>query len=163
MVKNTGVTLESLEQLFIQARAPLISYAQSLVMNEEDAQDIVQEVFTQCFTDGRLVNRAYLFKSVRNRSFNKMRGRVRLRNFLGRLKVLLPLTQQMERDESPHLRVDDAMQRLPQKQREVLTLRIKNELSIAEVALVLGIPEGTVKSRINAAIGQLRESLGSEK
>jgi RNA polymerase sigma-70 factor (ECF subfamily) len=153
--------LESLEQLFKQARAPLISYANSLVMNEEDAKDVVQEVFTECFTEGMMVNRAYLFRSVRNRSFNRMRGRARLHNFLGRLKVLLPLIQPFERDESPHLRVDEAMQRLPQKQREVLTLRIKNELSINEIALVLDIPEGTVKSRINAAVGQLRESLRS--
>lgn len=90
-----------------------------------------------------------------------MRGRARLNNFLGRLKVLLPLSQPFEKEDSPHLRVDEAMQRLPQKQREVLTLRIKNELSISEIALVLGVPEGTVKSRINAAIGQLRAILGS--
>ena len=153
--------MESLEQLFKHARAPLISYANSLVMNEEDAQDVVQEVFTECFTEGRLVNRAYLFRSVRNRSFNRMRGRARLNNFLGRLKVLLPFSEPFEREESPHLRVDAAMQRLPQKQREVLMLRIKNELSTNEIALVLDIPEGTVKSRINAAIGQLRATLGS--
>ena len=153
--------MEPLEQLFKDARAPLISYANSLVMNEEDAKDVVQEVFTECFSEGRLVNRAYLFRSVRNRSFNRMRGRARLNNFLGRLKVLLPLSQPFEKEDSPLLRVDEAMQRLPQKQREVLTLRIKNELSISEIALVLGVPEGTVKSRINAAIGQLRAILGS--
>ncbi len=153
--------MESLEQLFKQARSPLISYANSLVMNEEDAKDVVQEVFTECFSEGRLVNRAYLFRSVRNRSFNRMRGRARLSNFLGRLKVLLPLSQPFEREDSPYLRVDEAMLRLPEKQREVLTLRIKNELSISEIALVLDVPEGTVKSRINVAIGQLRAILGS--
>ena len=101
-------------------------------MNDEDAKDVVQEDFTECFTEGRLVNRAYLFRSVRNRSLNRIRGRVRFNNFLGRLKVLLPLSPLFERDDSPHLRVDEAIQQLPLKQREVLTLRIKNELSINE-------------------------------
>ena len=47
---------------------------------------------------------------------------------------------------------------LPPGQREVLTLRFVDGLSLAEIATALGIPEGTVKSRLHTAIARLRAS-----
>jgi len=46
---------------------------------------------------------------------------------------------------------------LPARQKEVLLLRIKAELSILEISEVLKIPEGTVKSRLNKALGTLKK------
>jgi RNA polymerase sigma-70 factor (ECF subfamily) len=47
---------------------------------------------------------------------------------------------------------------LPASHKEVLLLHYMEELSIREVATVLSIAEGTVKSRLNRALGQLRTS-----
>ncbi|MNZ89437.1 ECF RNA polymerase sigma factor SigW [compost metagenome] len=60
--------------------------------------------------------------------------------------------------------------RLPIKIRIVLTLRYENELSVPEISSVIGIPEGTVKSRLNRgvqllqrlALTQLKEMIGNE-
>ena len=53
----------------------------------------------------------------------------------------------------------ESLEKLPDKQREVLMLRIKGELKIFEIAQVLNIPEGTVKSRLNASLKILRKAL----
>ena len=53
-------------------------------------------------------------------------------------------------------RVLDAMGRLPRRDREVLILCVWEELDYAEVAEALGIPVGTVRSRLNRARGRLR-------
>lgn len=57
-------------------------------------------------------------------------------------------------------RVRAAIDELPMKQRSVLYLFYYAEVPIAEIARLLKIPEGTVKSRLNAARKQLREMIG---
>lgn len=53
--------------------------------------------------------------------------------------------------------VRDALQRLPAEQRQVLTLSFFEERPHSEIATMLGIPLGTVKSRVRLAISKLRE------
>lgn len=60
----------------------------------------------------------------------------------------------LDEDDSRLLR--EAIDALPAGQREVLLLRFLHEASVAEVAELLGIPEGTVKSRLHHALAQLR-------
>lgn len=48
---------------------------------------------------------------------------------------------------------------LPPLQREILELRFQNDLSYAEIAEALRIPVGTVRSRLHAALGALRETM----
>jgi RNA polymerase sigma-70 factor (ECF subfamily) len=57
---------------------------------------------------------------------------------------------------------DRAFDRLPLEQRAILVLHHRDELPIAEVATRLGIPEGTVKSRLSAARVALDRSLARE-
>ncbi len=51
---------------------------------------------------------------------------------------------------------------LPERLREVLVLRYYQELGEEEMAEVLGVPRGTIKSRLHAAVRALRESLAGE-
>ena len=51
------------------------------------------------------------------------------------------------------------LQALPPRQRQVVLLRIYEDLSVAETAAVLGIPEGTVRSNFFKAVGRLRREL----
>ena len=52
--------------------------------------------------------------------------------------------------------LEAALRILPEPQREVLLMRYADDLSPAEIALALGIPEGTAKSRLHAAVAALR-------
>lgn len=65
---------------------------------------------------------------------------------------------QAERHDEMRL-VAMAMDRLPDEKRVLLILRAQQELSYAEIAETLGIPEGTVMSRLNRARTQLRKEL----
>lgn len=53
--------------------------------------------------------------------------------------------------------IDDALARLPPSQRAVLVLRTREGLSEQEIATILGIPAGTVKSRLHRARAAFRE------
>jgi RNA polymerase sigma-70 factor, ECF subfamily len=52
-----------------------------------------------------------------------------------------------------------AMKRLPDHQREAVILRYFQELSLIEIAEILEVPVGTVKSRLSLGLGRLREML----
>jgi RNA polymerase sigma-70 factor (ECF subfamily) len=53
--------------------------------------------------------------------------------------------------------IDAALARLSPERREVLTLRFVDDLSLAEIAVALEVPLGTVKSRLHLALKELRE------
>ena len=55
------------------------------------------------------------------------------------------------------------MGRLPDGQREVLLMRVVDDMAVAEIALALGIPEGTVKSRLHHALAALRDDPGARE
>ena len=55
------------------------------------------------------------------------------------------------------------LKELPEQQREVITLRFVDDLSLNEIAELLDIPLGTVKSRLHLGIKQLRESPDTKK
>lgn len=57
------------------------------------------------------------------------------------------------------LDVDAAIRALPRRQREVVTLYYLADLSVTDVAAVLGISAGTVKSQLSDARARLRASL----
>lgn len=59
-------------------------------------------------------------------------------------------------------RVATAVSTLADHQRETIVLRYYQDLSLAEIADALGIPVGTVKSRLNLGLKRLRVSLGDE-
>jgi RNA polymerase sigma-70 factor (ECF subfamily) len=52
-----------------------------------------------------------------------------------------------------------ALRSLPQPQREVIVLRYSHEMALTEISEVLGIPVGTVKSRLSIGLQRLRERM----
>ena len=58
--------------------------------------------------------------------------------------------------------VREALDRLPETEQEVVRLRIHQDLTFAEVALELGIPLGTVLTRMRSALQKLRQKLSRE-
>jgi RNA polymerase sigma-70 factor (ECF subfamily) len=59
-----------------------------------------------------------------------------------------------------HDRVNEALQKLPTEQREVVLLHVLHQLTHTETAAALGCPVGTVKSRLSGAFRKLRALLG---
>ncbi|MFD6350004.1 RNA polymerase sigma factor [Streptomyces roseolus] len=61
------------------------------------------------------------------------------------------------------LTVADGLEELPEHQRQVLVLRFYADLPVARIAEELGVPEGTVKSRLHAAVRAMRERLHTDE
>jgi len=125
------------------------------------ADDLLQETFVQALRrpqrSGETVSaRAWLFGIARHVGISAFRRR----------KVMVQLTEGVEaRVSEADSRIAEmrrAIAKLPREMRETLELRLADELSYEEIAAVLEIPVGTVRSRLHNAVKKLREEMCHE-
>lgn len=140
------------------------------IVGSDDARDAVQDALISAWRGhGRLRDSEALDAWLRSIVVNRCRNVLRSR---GRSVRSIPvdvapdlaepgagLGQRLEdRD-----RLDRAFIRLSADHRSVLALRFSLDLPLREVAAALGVPEGTAKSRLHAATGQLRAILREDQ
>jgi RNA polymerase sigma-70 factor (ECF subfamily) len=150
----------------------------SRVLNDrESVDDLAQEVFVRVFVHRRNYRRGskfstWVFTIAANLAKNEIRRRVRRRNWFSldaltevlsdSLPQLADPTESRERGlEREQLQgaVGRAIATVPEKYRLALVLRDIEGLAYEEIAEVLGLPGGTVRSRINRARGMLQRKL----
>ena len=147
--------------------------ARWLTRNEADAQDMVQEAYLRAlrFFGGfrGTEARAWLLTIVRNTCYTWLR-----RNRSPELSCEFDEVVLARESEGPNpemeqvmkaraLLVNEAIEKLPIEFREVVVLRELEELSYKEIAVVLGVPIGTVMSRLARARKRLLVSLEGER
>lgn len=138
-----------------------------MLRDTSDAEDICQEVFVKALTSGwRQVEhlKTWLMRIAVNHCLNHLR-RSKTRRM--KEKVLL-LFQREQVEPSVHAVVEQQetedewkrrMARLPDKIRVVVTLRFTNDLALKDIADILDIPVGTVKSRLNRGLKLMKAML----
>jgi RNA polymerase sigma-70 factor (ECF subfamily) len=134
-------------------------YARALVGDRASADDLVQDTLERAWAKLHLYRRgtdlrAWLFTVMHNVHVNK----VRATRVTDTLEEELPeLGQRASQGDALLVRdLDRAIARLPAEQRAVLLLVTLEEMSYEEVARALGIPIGTVMSRLSRAREKLR-------
>jgi RNA polymerase sigma-70 factor (ECF subfamily) len=131
----------------------------------QDAEDLAQETFIRVFKyreryrpTGRFTG--FLYTLARHVWADRGRKALRQERLRAGLEVEAQTTGlPAAREQGAGLDVQAALDRLSPKLREVIVLNVYQGLRYHEVAAVLGVPLGTVKSRINLALHKLREAL----
>ncbi|MGO4533118.1 sigma-70 family RNA polymerase sigma factor [Paenibacillus sp. 2TAF8] len=139
-----------------------------LVHDAADAEDLVQEIYIQAYRSLERYDLERTFKpwlmGVSMRQIKSYRRRKMMQlQFSQRMEQMNTQTG-LEADFSSHLihrlanrHLLEQVHRLPYKLQQVVTLHYLNEYTQEEVADILDIPLGTVKSRIHAALTKLRQ------
>ena len=148
--------------------AALRRYARSLVRNPMEADDLVQECLTRALARLRVWRevrdlRAYLFTILNNVHRDQISLRKRMDNVVPideALKTLAVRPNQIARIEANELAA--ALERIPEEQRRVVLLVGIGGMKYHEIATMLGIPIGTVMSRLSRGRESLRQILAGE-
>ncbi|MNZ76270.1 ECF RNA polymerase sigma factor SigW [compost metagenome] len=165
-------------ELFMKYKEQVFRLCYYMMQNRSDAEDICQEVFVKAILSDRTQVREikpWLLRIAANECNNVLKRRkngwMKEMNayLLSRPRLYNPVEEHLDQQEI-RLQFKKLYIRLPDKIRIVLTLRYENELSVPEISGVIGIPEGTVKSRLNRgvqllqefALTQLKEMIGNE-
>lgn len=149
--------------MFRSHRAELVRLAAFILSDRGAGEDVVQDVFVRvhqrgCPIDGDLLQ--YLRAAVVNGCRSTMRRRGMIRRHAEKHSPCPPLTAEEAVLLSEDRRlVLAALADLPRRRREVLVLRFYLELSEAEIAAMLGISPGTVKSTAARGLAALARVL----
>jgi RNA polymerase sigma-70 factor (ECF subfamily) len=155
---------DAFEDLIAVMERPLLYYATSLTGNVDSALDVLQEVWIKALRGIRKLKdpgslRSWLYTITHGVAVDRIR-----RNASQERAEQIEL-EIVEEAEEPSFAEDDAAaihQALSQigiRHREVLVLHFLEDLSIAEIAAVVGCSEGTVKSRMHYAKSAMKKIL----
>jgi RNA polymerase sigma-70 factor (ECF subfamily) len=163
-VCNDGDALEAaraFEALYRRHRDFVLRVARRFTRDRELALDALQETFAYLLgkfppagTGLTLTARlpTLLYPAAKNAAITAVRKARRLAGEGD--AVLEELAAEPPTEHEP---IDAALARLSPERREVLTLRFVDDLSLAEIAVALDVPLGTVKSRLHLALKELRD------
>jgi RNA polymerase sigma-70 factor (family 1) len=147
----------------------LYLHAFKKLRKEEDAKDVIQELFATLWYKRSELNQTnlagYLFAAVRNRVLD-IYSHVQVTNkyvssFQDYLATASDSTEYLVREKQLAALIEKEIQSLPSKMREIFLLSRKSHLSHKEIAEQLQLSEQTVAKQVSNALKTLRVKLGS--
>ncbi|MDD3731239.1 MAG: sigma-70 family RNA polymerase sigma factor [candidate division Zixibacteria bacterium] len=144
----------------------LMNVLSRMLSSSEEAEDIVQETFVRVYQHRQSFNFKHCFSTwIYTISLNLARNELRKRKKFKFQEITDMQGNELEfaveaklPNRLPQI-LENAIKELPVKYREAFILRDVQEMPYEEVAKVLGVPLGTVKSRVNRARLILRDKL----
>ncbi|MEY2562992.1 MAG: hypothetical protein QOH88_1185 [Verrucomicrobiota bacterium] len=155
------VTHEDWKVGFSELAPGLVLFARQFVRSIADAEDIVQDAFVRFWRkEHSIENRALLFATVRSVALDLLRRDARRarREANAALDLEQTTQPQFDFDDGSQRELAAAIDRLPVDQREVLVMKIWNELTFAEIAGALEISQNTAASRYRYALAALKKN-----
>lgn len=169
----------ALSELIELATPWLLGITQTMLSDPDEAEEVVLEVFHTVWGtigEGPAEPRgllAWVLRIARNRAIDRLRARARRARKAARLESHSTDDERFVKADEPdeaatpgwhvHRAVHAALVRLPEEQQVVVRLAYVHGLTQAEIAEQLGIPLGTVKTRLRIAFDKLRVTLGPMK
>jgi len=152
------------EKLFREYFTPLMAFSRRILGDEDDAREVVHQVFIKLWERGSEIDlstslKSYLFTAVNNRSLNVIRDRKKFSSEevperVGEWDVSAEL-EAMELEE----KIRGVIDSLPEKCREIFELNRFKGLKYGEIASQLNISVKTVENQMSKALKILREQL----
>ena len=165
VLKAQRGSAEAFRALVDRYERPLLYFIRRIVGSRDHALDALQDVWLTVFRRMRGLRspaafRVWLYKIARDKAVDLVRHQYRQEELHEEARELHSGNHVVEDDEQALLEnaelVHRALQAVSLKHREVLTLRFLEDLSLEEIAQILGCQLGTVKSRLHYAKQALR-------
>ncbi len=157
-------------EIYHRYKAVLYIHALKLLKDEDEAQDVIHELYTSLWNKSRDFNldiplRSYLYKSVKNRIFDIFSHQKIRTGYIKKFAEVIELgewtTDEKIREKELIAAIEEGMDLLPAKMREVFEMSRFANLSHKEIAKELNISDKTVKTQVHNALHILRLKINS--
>ena len=154
---------EAFDRLFRTLQEPLYRYIFSLVGARAPAEDVLQEVFILIYRKIRWLRepellRPWVYRIATREAFKHLKRERRWTDKAEDESVLLDLPAPSRDDLAPEM-IAQLVERLSPASRAVIVLHYLHEMPLAEIAEVMGVAVGTVKSRLAYGLDLMRRQL----
>ena len=154
---------EAFDCLFRMLQEPLYRYIFSLVGARAPAEDVLQEVFILIYRKIRWLRepellRPWVYRIATREAFKHLKRERRWTDKAEDESVLLDLPAPSRDDLAPEI-ITQLVERLSPASRAVIVLHYLHEMPLAEIAEVMGVAVGTVKSRLAYGLDMMRRHL----
>ena len=161
---------EAFDELFKRHQKSIYFLALRYLGNQEDAMEITQQAFVRAFNaaprfEGRSSFKTWLYRITVNLCKNSLSRSPKAHEI-----PLEDIENRLAADPDPgpdpdgrRRQVKEALVGLPERQRQVVLLRVYEELPFKEIARALGCSAGSAKVSYHYAVKGLKEILNSEK
>jgi RNA polymerase sigma-70 factor, ECF subfamily len=155
-------------EIYTRYKGVLYLHAYRMLGDEEEAQDILQELFTALWIRRKELTfvsalSSYLYQSVRNRVLDVIAHKKTEEKYIESLSQFMAsgeyITDHKVRENELTLLIESEVARLPAKMKEIFELSRKENLSYKEIADELNISDKTVKKQVNNALKILRQRI----
>lgn len=158
---------EAFDRLFRLLQEPLYRYIFSLVGARAPAEDVLQEVFILIYRKIRWLRepellRPWVYRIATREAFKHLKRERRWADKIEDESVLLDVPAPSRDELAPELiaqLVAQLVEKLSPASRAVIVLHYLHEMPLAEIAEVMGVAVGTVKSRLAYGLGLMRRQL----
>jgi RNA polymerase sigma-70 factor (ECF subfamily) len=161
---------EALRRIYEKYLNNLLTLAMALLNDVSEAEDVVHDVFisfAKSAEDFKLRGslKSYLATCVINRARDRIRGNKRQPVKLAESDSIM---SELNRPEESVIcseeaeRLNQAIAKLPDEQREVIILRLKGEMKFKEIAKLQGVSANTIQGRYRYGLNKLRSILDGE-
>ncbi|CCZ09724.1 MULTISPECIES: RNA polymerase sigma factor [Culturomica] len=160
---------KGLQLLFHKFYKPLVMYAMKYVHRQDEAEDMVQEVFIKFWEKNSFISvasqlKAYLYQAVRNHCLNYLEKNAnhRLENSFERIEIT---EEEMSEEAIWNLRMEEIYQEinnLPPRSREIFIAIVFHNKKYKEIAGELNISVNTVKTILSRAMLTLKNNLNKK-
>lgn len=165
-----GGSREALARIYEKYVHLLLSVAMGLLNDPHEAEDVVQDVFVSFARNAagfsiRGSLKAYLATSVANRARDRMRSEHSRQRHVDRYSPESNDAGEADRSlvySERCERLSRALAELPYEQREVVVLKVKQEMTLKEIARLQGVSISTVHGRYRYGMERLRALLDGE-
>ncbi|GAA4321259.1 RNA polymerase sigma-70 factor [Mucilaginibacter gynuensis] len=156
-------------EIYNRYKLILHSHAWNKTRNNVEAQDAIQEVFSNLWTKREVIEigsnlSGYLYTSLRNHILNLFAKKQVQEKYINSIQQYTQqktaITDHRVRESMLRDAIEKEIAALPPRMREVFELSRKQHLSHKEIAAIMGTTEQTIKKQVSNALKHLRTKLG---
>lgn len=160
--------IHAFELIYNRYKGLLYIHAYKMLQDEDEAKDVVQELFTRLYTKGALIFlktsfSAYLYSAVRNRILDIIAHKKIKTDYLASLEEFVArgvyTTDHVIREKELACQIEKEVSLLPPKMRLIFEMSRNANLTHKEIATKLDISDKTVKKQISNAIKLIKVKL----
>ena len=163
--------VRAFDKLFEKYSRKLYYFAIGYLKSEEDAEEIVQDIFVKIWENRNELNEllsfnSYLFTIAKNTMLNRIRKKVNEQNYKEYLKNCSTIEHNSTMNEVIFADLerftDKAIEKLPPRRRQIYVLSRKEGLTYKEIAAQMEISKKTVEIQMSKAIAYMNNFLSKE-